>query len=86
MWNIFVHALLFVSPIFWYLDNVEGILLQIQSINPLGQLIEIAHILVIDKQIPPLNEWLYTTFFILGIFFVGYLVFHKFEDKITEKL
>jgi len=86
MWNIFVHSLLFVSPIFWRLDQVSGILLQIQKINPLGQLIELGHVLVIDKQIPPLNEWLYTTSFILAIFFFGYFVFHKMENRITEKL
>ena len=43
LWSIFVHALLFLSPIFWRLENVEGFLLQIQALNPLGQLIEIAH-------------------------------------------
>jgi len=86
MWGIFVHSLLFISPIFWYVNQVDGILLQIQKINPLGQLIEIAHQLVIDGQIPSWNDWLYTTIFVLAIFFFGYFVFHKFEDKITEKL
>jgi len=86
LWNIFVHALLFVSPIFWYLDEVDGILLDIQKINPLGQLIEIGHVLVIDGEIPSLNEWLYTTSFILAIFFFGYFVFSRLEDKIPEKL
>ena len=86
MWSIFVHSLLFASPIFWYVNQVEGILLQIQNINPLGQLIEMAHQLVIDGQIPSWNEWLYTTVFVFAIFFFGYLVFHKMEDRITEKL
>jgi len=85
-WSIFVHSLLFLSPIFWYLKDVNGILLQIHQINPLGQLIEITHSLVIYGQIPPINDWLYTSFFILAIFLTGFFVFHKFEDKITEML
>ena len=85
-WVIFAHSLLFISPVFWRLNNVEGILLQVQQINPLGQLIEISHKLVIDGQIPPFNEWLYTTFFVLAIFFFGYFVINKFENKITEVL
>lgn len=85
-WTIFVHSLLFLSPIFWYLKDVNGILLQIHQINPLGQLIEISHSLVIDGQIPPITDWLYTSFFILAIFLIGYFVFQKFEDKITERL
>jgi len=86
LWTVFVHALLFISPIFWYLDDVNGILFHIQSINPLGQLIEIAHHLVIDGQIPSLTQWAYTIFLVLGIFFLGYAVFHKFENKIVEEL
>ena len=85
-WTIFVHSLLFLSPIFWYLKDVNGILLQIHQINPLGQLIEISHSLVIYGQIPPITDWLYTSFFVLAIFLIGYFVFQKFEDKITERL
>jgi len=84
LWIIFTHSLLFVSPIFWHVDRVDGILLEIQKINPLGQLIEMAHVLVIDGQIPSLNEWLYTTSIIFGIFFVGYFVFNKKADKVAE--
>ena len=86
LWTIFVHALLFISPIFWRIDDVDGILLQIQSINPLGQLIEISHKLVINGQIPPLSDWAYTTLYVFVIFFLGYFVFHKFENKIVEEL
>jgi len=86
IWIIITFTLIFLSPIFWYIDQVEGILLDIQKINPLGQIIEIAHKLVIDGQIPPLNDWLYTTLFVLSIFFVGYFVFHKYEEKVAEVL
>jgi len=86
LWTIFVHALLFLSPIFWRIEDVEGILLEIQKINPLGQLIEIAHKLVINGQVPPPSEWAYTTFFILAIFFSGYFLFHKLQNKIVEEL
>ena len=86
LWMIFVHALLFISPIFWYIDNTEGILLEIQKINPLGQLIEISHQLVIYGQIPTINEWLYTTSYVFVIFFLGYFVFRKLEIKTVEVL
>ena len=86
LWIIFVHSLLFISPIFWKVSEVGGILLEIQKVNPLGQIIELAHQLVIDGQIPPANEWAYTTIFVLAIFFIGYFVFHKFENKVTEEL
>ena len=86
IWAVFVYALLFVSPIFWSLSYVEeGILLEIQKINPLGQLIEIAHQLVFG-HIPPLSDWLYTSAFVFGILFIGYGLFQKFEKRATEEL
>ena len=86
IWSLFAHSLLFISPIFWKVENVEGILLQIQRINPIGQLIEISHKLVIEKEIPPINDWLYTTLFVFSIFFFGYFVFNRLQAKIVEEL
>lgn len=86
IWAVFVYALLFASPIFWSLSYVEeGILLEIQKINPVGQLIEIAHKLVFG-QIPPVSDWLYTSAFVFGILFIGYGLFQKFEKRATEEL
>ncbi len=86
IWGILVHTLIFISPIFWYLKDVSGIILEIHKINPLGQIIELTHKLVIDGQIPPLSEWLYTSVFVLGILFFGYFVFSKYEERIVEEL
>ena len=86
IWIIISHSLLFISPIFWHLKDVEGVLLQIHSINPLGQIIEIAHSLVIYGEIPPISDWIYTTIFVFAIFFFGFAVFHRLENKITEEL
>lgn len=86
IWGIFSHSLLFLSPIFWRVADVEGFLLEIQKINPLGQIIEISKKLVIDGQVPPLNEWLYTTSFVVGILVFGIWVFHKFESRVAEEI
>ena len=86
IWAVFVQALLFISPIFWYLKDSNELLLAIQSINPLGQLIEINHKLIISGEIPPLSDWLYTAGIIFGILFFGFYLFQKFEQKVIEEL
>jgi len=85
-WGIFLYAALFASPIFWYISEVEGILLVIQQINPLGQIIELAHKLIIFQEFPDITEWLYTSAIVFGIFFVSYGIFQKLEKKVVEKL
>ena len=85
LWGVFVYALLFASPVFWYLDEIDGVLLEVQKINPIGQLLEIAHKLVFGQEVL-LTEWLYTSGFVFGILFLGYYVFKKYEKIIVEKL
>ncbi len=86
IWAVFVHALFFISPIFWYLNDVEGFLVNIQYINPIGQLIELNHKLIVFGEVPPLSDWIYTSVFVFVILLVGYSVFRKFENKIVEDL
>ncbi|MDH3203053.1 MAG: ABC transporter permease [Nitrosopumilus sp.] len=85
LWGIIVMALFFITPIFWYIDEASGILLDIHNINPLGQLVEIAH-KVIFGEIPHIDDWLYVSAWIFGIFFVGKMVFNKLEKNILEKM
>ena len=86
MWAIVIHAMFFISPIFWYAENVDGILLDILKFNPVGQIIELAHNLVVFGQISPLQDWLYTSSIVLGILFVGFFLFKKYESRIAEEL
>ena len=85
LWSVFVHALIFVTPIFWYVEDMGGIALEIQKISPLGQLVEMSH-KVVFGQIPSLNEWAYSIGIIFVILFIGYGVFQKFEKQIVERI
>lgn len=85
IWGVLVYAFLFVSPIFWYLEDAKGIMLEIHKFNPLGQLIEIGHKIVFGT-IPPLEDWLYTSAIIFVILFVGYAIFTKYENRAVERI
>lgn len=83
IWAVLTHALFFVTPIFWFLKDAKDILLELYKINPVGHIIEIAHKIVFG-EIPSINEWAYSTMFVLGIFVFGFIVFKRFESKIAE--
>ena len=86
IWAVLVQTLLFISPIFWYLKDANELLLSIHSINPIGQLIEINHEIILFGEIPPISDWLYTSAFVFGILFLGYGVFCKFQQKVIDEL
>jgi len=85
-WGVFLYAAMFTSPIFWYISEVDGILLIIHQFNPLGQIIELAHKLIIFNEFPSLTEWLSTSAIIFGIFFTSFVIFKKLEKNVVEKL
>jgi ABC-type polysaccharide/polyol phosphate export permease len=86
LWAVIAHALFFISPIFWYLEEADGILLTLFYLNPVGQIIELTHHVVVFGTIPPLMDWLYTSAFVLGIFALGFAVFNKYEKRAVEEL
>jgi len=59
-------------------------LLTIQSINPIGQIIELAHQVIVFGTVPPIFDWIYVSLMVFGIFFTGYFMFHKLEKNIVE--
>lgn len=86
IWAVIVQTLLFISPVFWYLSEVDGLLLGIQYLNPVGQIIEFNHQLVVLGKIPAITDWLYTTSFVFATLIIGFGVFKKLESKISEEL
>jgi len=85
IWNVLMTALIFISPVFWYLDETEGLLIDLQKINPLGQIIELGHKIVFG-QVPAFTDWLYTSSIVIGILVVGFVIFKKYEKQVVEKL
>jgi len=85
IWGVITYSLIFISPVFWYVENAQGILLNIYHINPIGQIIELSHKAVFGKAIS-LLEWSYVAALNLGILFFGFAMFKKFESKVVEKL
>jgi len=85
-WGLLTHALFFVTPILWYVQDASPILLQFHQFNPVGQIIELGHNIVVFRQVPPLTDWLYATIFSIAVFFIGFAIFKKFEQKVAEEL
>jgi len=86
IWGILIHALFFVTPVLWYVEDANDFLLSVHRFNPVGLILELGHEIVVFRQVPPLNDWLYAATFSFIIFFVGYVIFQKYESKSVEVL
>jgi len=91
-WTIFLLpilfglVILFVLGLSYILSIIHVYVPDIHQYNPVGQLIELGHKLIVFGQIPPLTEWLHVSLFAFGFFIFGYVVFRKFERRIVEEL
>jgi len=86
VWGILILAMFFLSPIFWNLSDANEILSSIHAVNPLGQIIELGHNVLVFGQIPPLNDWLYATMLVFIVLSVGYALFHRLQKHALERL
>ena len=86
VWGVIAHALFFISPIFWYVEEVGDFLIFSLKVNPVGQILELGHQVVVFGNVPPLFDWLYTASFVVVILFLGFGVFKKYEKTIAEEL
>ncbi len=85
IWIVISQILFFVSPIFWKVKEIDGFLLEIHNYNPIGQIIDLTH-KIIFNELESITEIIYPTIFVLVIFFVGFAIFQKFEERVLEKL
>lgn len=85
IWGIITHAGFFAVPIFYTLDMLPENIRQLIMLNPMAQLIEMAHNVSLYGTLPSSQDLLYTIGVISLVFLVGYAIFRKMEGRIVEE-
>lgn len=86
IWGIVVISLIFVTPVFWEVDDMPQDIAQILLLNPVAVIMEMAHEVILYHTIPNFQDVIYSTVTSFGTLFVGWILFKKIESKIVEKL
>jgi ABC-type polysaccharide/polyol phosphate export permease len=86
IWQIFLQALFFVSPIIYQLNLFPENIKNILQMNPLVTILDTAHDLVLYGTLPTPKA----IFYMLGttaiIFIIGYVVFQIKSKRLIEEL
>ena len=83
VWNFLTRLLLFVTPIFYVIENNQT-LLYVNYLNPLYYYIEIARDVIIYNRFPETNMIIGSLCFSLIFFAIGQIIFRKYNKKIAE--
>ena len=86
IWTVITGTLIFLTPIFWNLEQLPENVQEILQYSPWVQLVTMAQNVVIYNEIPDVTTLMYVVGFVFAVLGVGFLLFKKFENRIMEDL
>lgn len=86
IWTIVLQASFFLTPIFYKLDFLPEVIRQFIQFSPLTQLVEMAHLTVLENKLPDPFWFTYTVLSVISIFVIGILLYKKFNKNLVEQL
>lgn len=86
LWGIALQAGFFLVPIFLTLDVYPSYIRNLLYYNPMAQMIDMGHKVVLYNTLPSLHDFTYLILVSFAVLGVGYGIFKKFESKAIELL
>ena len=81
LWSVVTMAWMYGTPIFYSVDNLDGIIGKIIRLNPMYHFINVFRHLVMYGNIPGINAWIGCAFSAIVPFFFGLFLFNKLKKK-----
>ncbi|MDE2589075.1 MAG: ABC transporter permease [Patescibacteria group bacterium] len=86
IWQILLQAGFFITPIIYRLNMFPDSVRNILQLNPLVPILDTAHGLVLNNELPTLTETLYILSSTIIILIIGYLIFKTKSKHLVEEL
>lgn len=86
VWQVVTYAGFFLTPIIYSLDMLPKEISGIILLNPVAQIIEMSHNVVLYDLLPSLKDLLYTGIVSLVIFLTGLVIFQKRVGTIIDDI
>ena len=86
IWQVVTYAGFFLTPVIYNLDIFPSQVRDILLINPMAQIIKMAHDAVLYGISPHIQEIAYTGLVSVAVFFVGLAIFAMKERIISDDL
>jgi len=86
IWGIVVMSLIFITPVFWRVEDMPSEIASLFLLNPLAMMMEMAHKVILYDTIPTINEFVYAILSSFVVLLIGWMLFVKKEAEIVERL
>ena len=86
LYSVFLTLWLYMSAIFYPLQQLPEFLQKIIRFNPIYNYIDCMRSMILHNQLPPMVEIIKIVIWAAGSYIIGYLVFRSNQNKIMQKL
>ena len=86
IWNVVITAGFFIHPIIYTREMLSEEIQEIFYLLPTVRLFDMIHQTVLFDKIPDFSDFVYVTLLSFVILGLGYLIYRKFEPRITEEI
>jgi len=86
IWGVISYAGFFLSPVFYSLNMFPAGIQSLLLLNPMAQIIQMAHNATLYGTLPTLADLSYTIMFCCSTLAVGLVTFHKLEPRLAEEI
>lgn len=86
LYSVVLTIWMYMSAIFYPVDNVTPVMQRIISANPVYSYIQFARECVMYQKVPDGEVWLKMIGWGVGVFLVGYYIFRRKENSVMQKV
>lgn len=86
LYSVILTIWMYMSAIFYPVDNVTPVMQRIISANPVYSYIQFARECVMYQKVPDASVWLKMIGWGTGMFVVGYCIFRRKENSVMQKV
>jgi ABC-type polysaccharide/polyol phosphate export permease len=86
LWIVITNVIVFLTPIFWKLEDMSPAIREVLQYSPWIQLVSMTQDVVLYNKLPEPLNLMYVIIFVFVTLGIGLLLFKKLENKITEFL
>jgi len=86
IWHVVLRGGFFLTPLFYTLDIFPEDIQSLLKLNPMVGIMDLSRAFTIHAPLPATGEIIYSITVSIGILFLGFFVFKKFDKRLVEEL
>ncbi len=86
LYSVLLTIWMYLSAIFYPVSGLSDMMKKIVTMNPVYNYIACARQCMMNGQMPMLDQWIGMVVWGVGVFVIGYFIFHKSQNEVMQRI